>query len=289
MNIWKYILIIIIIIYFLIIIRFNNKTNNEYTIYQMYNPSKEVLEDNLSKLSPSIITNSLDNYPEISKINIDFLKQQTSKNLKISLYKHESKKSTLIYSTLDSFLKFIEQIKETSKLSTYYYILDDQDILKKIGMYDKFNTYANYYLCPWTIMKNYKLSIEYQNFKSDIFQVDNNRLLILHLEGSRKYYLFNPDQQSKLYPSNKYNNGYKKSLINFWDTKQNESYPLFKDSQYMEISIYPGQILYIPNKWWYCYQNIDNNMVVKIESTFFSNLVEKSPKIFKYLGHKMGF
>lgn len=289
MNAWKYIFIIVILIYIVITIRYNNKTNNEYTIYQMYNPSKEVFEDNLIKLSPSIITNSLDNYLEISKISINFLKQQSNKNIKINLYKQESKKKTLIYSTLDSFLEFMDQIKEKSKLSTYYYILDDQEILKKINMYNKFNEYANYYLCPWTIIKNYKLSIEYQDFKSDIFQVDNNRLLILHLEGTRKYYLFSPDQKSKLYPSNKFNKGYKKSQVDFWNSKQNEPYPLFKNTQYMEIIIHPGQILYIPNKWWYCYENTDNSMVVKIESTFFSNLIEKSPKVFKYLGDKMGF
>lgn len=286
----KYICLVLAIIYFVVIIRFNNKVNNEYTILQMYNPSKEVLEDNLIKLSPSIITNSLDNYPEVSKININFLKHEPYKDIKVKLYKQQESKGDIgVYSNLGSFLTFLDQLKKTSNVSTYYYIQDNQDILKKINMYNIFNLYAKYYLCPLIVLKVYKLSIEYNKFRSDIYEVDNNRFLYLHLDGSRKYYLFSPNQKSKLYPSHKYNFGYKKSLVNFWDPKQNESYPLFKDTKYMEIIIHPGQILYIPKRWWYCYENIDHNMVVKIESTYFSSLIEKSPKTFKYLGDKMGF
>ena len=66
-------------------------------------------------------------------------------------------------------------------------------------MYNIFNLYAKYYLCPLTVLKGYKLSIEYNKFRSDIYEVDNNRFLYLHLDGSRKYYLFSPNQKSKLY------------------------------------------------------------------------------------------
>lgn len=283
---WKTIILLILVIFTFLNIRYNNKVNNELNILQLTNPHKQLLEENISQLSPSIITDAIEQYPDIDNINIHSLtKSNINKNIKI--YKiMNNKQKEIIYTPTNTFLNWIikNNIKEPNE---NFSLEDDSNFLTEFKLYNKFNEFANYYLPPFTASKKYLVSIGNKYIKSDIERVNNGRLIICQIEGSRRYYLFNPEQSKFLYKSNNYNNGKTLSQINFWN-QDHKKYPDFEKSQYMEIIIRKGQMLYIPKYWWYCSENSDISITIKMESMYFTDIVNKSPTILSYIGNKIG-
>ena len=62
----------------------------------------------------------------------------------------------------------------------------------------------------------------------------------------------------------------KESEIDFWD-QDLEKYPLIEKAKYIEMLVSPDQMIYIPYGWWYCYENLEDNIYVTCKSeSFFS-------------------
>ena len=111
--------------------------------------------------------------------------------------------------------------------------------------------------------------------------------LLCQVSGKKKIYLFSPSQQPYMYVSNKYDPGAKLSMVDFWNQDLNK-YPLFKEAQYIEVILNPGQILVIPPYWWHCVENIDTNVAVsyRLETPF--SIITKIPESCKLILHKCG-
>mgnify|MGYP001267775729 CR=1 FL=1 len=62
--------------------------------------------------------------------------------------------------------------------------------------------------------------------------------------------------------------------MNFWN-QDTKLYPKVVESKYLEIVLYPGQIIFIPHKWIFCYEMIENSMSVSFFSeSIFTNLLK---------------
>ena len=79
MNIYR-IIIIVIVILLIIHTWYNLKTNNDINIIQIHNPSKNILEDNLRKKSPLIITGIVEKWNFIKNLYPENLKKKKDKN-----------------------------------------------------------------------------------------------------------------------------------------------------------------------------------------------------------------
>ena len=106
------------------------------------------------------------------------------------------------------------------------------------------------------------------------------RHLIYQIHGRIKVILISPSYTKYLYKSNHFKNGSVLSKVNFWNPDL-KRYPLFNKAQYIEILLYPGQILYIPSYWWYAIENLDNSISISIKSENIFSTVEKIPDLLK--------
>ena len=130
--------------------------------------------------------------------------------------------------------------------------------------------YFSYYYLPMNVKSDISLNYEQKQTKTILKQQSHFRFCIVQFLGIRKIYLFPPDQFSKLY----FDKNTQRFMVNFWN--QNiEKYPLVNDASYIEIILYPGQAIFIPYKWVYCYETIDNSMSVSFYSeSLFTNILK---------------
>ena len=125
--------------------------------------------------------------------------------------------------------------------------------------------YFDYYLIPMSIKNLY--SIQTNNIVN-LKQVGNFRFLIYQLSGESRIIIFNPKNKSYLYPSKK--NGETMSHVDFWN-QDLKRYPNFSKAEYVEIILYPGQLIYLPYKWWYCINSVPGSIRINsISDSLFS-------------------
>lgn len=161
-------------------------------------------------------------------------------------------------------VKDLEMIKNV-KYSEFKDI--DKDNKKKLERI--LNNHFKYYIIPLTYSFSFTLQVENKDFESPLILVDSYRYLHCQIDGNKKLIIFNQDQKKYLY--------FKKmnSQCNFWNIDLTK-YPLTSKSKYVEILLGPGQMVYIPYGWIYCYKNLDNNIYVNCNSeSIFSKLLKK--------------
>ena len=111
-----------------------------------------------------------------------------------------------------------------------------------------------------------------------------DRMFLYGVDGITTIRLFSPIEEINIYPKYDINNLNELESKVIFDSDYKD-FPLFKNVKYIDIILNPGNCLYIPTHWWYCYTNSDNydNILLEIKSdTYFSNLV-KIPRYIKYL------
>jgi len=288
---FKFFLLLLIIVIIYIFIKFNLKINNDLTIIQLNNPSKTILEENLNNLSPTIITNAMDKWNNFSLFTIDNLKKKNiTAKIKLNKSLIEQEKTDTILTPANEFLNWISKNdsnqKETPKPN--FYLSEDESFLKLFDLYNIFNDFANYYLSPLSIFKSYPIWIGSKGTRTGLHWDPEYRNIICQLYGTKKIYLFSPNQTQYLYISNKYDNGSKTSSVNFWNI-DNKKYPLFSKAKYMEIILNEGQMLYIPKYWWHSCENQTTSVSISIRSYIPSDIITNFPNACLNIAHKMGF
>ena len=196
----------------------NFKVNNNYEIKQVHMPNNEILENALSEKLPTIITGTIYNWSEFYDYSPNFIQQNYETVLDKS-NKHQS----------DGYIK----------IDNFY---------KKINKLDIINKYTKHLHFPYSIYKQYDLTIGNPKYKTELVRCNIYRQLLCQMYGTLNICLFAPNQTQFLYP---YPNNTNKSMCNFWDI-DDVKFPNFNSAKYIEIILKQGQILYVPKGWWYC-------------------------------------
>ena len=110
MNIYR-IIIIVIVILLIIHTWYNLKTNNDINIIQIHNPSKNILEDNLRKKSPLIITGIVEKWNFIKNLYPENLKKKKIK-IKLNNSVIEQNETKIIYKTLEEYFNWIKELEK---------------------------------------------------------------------------------------------------------------------------------------------------------------------------------
>ena len=132
-------------------------------------------------------------------------------------------------------------------------------------------TFFEYYYLPMNIKSDISLNYEKHNTRSKLIYQEHYRFGISQFLGLRKLFLFPPNSIDYLYYEKKKDN-YK---VNFWE-QDTVTYPNIIKAKYIEIRLYPGQLIFIPYKWTYCYEIVENSMSVSFYSeSVFSNILKK--------------
>lgn len=275
------ILIIIIIVY--THIKYNRTTNNKYSILQISDPTKMTLEDTLKQKSPTIITNVGNKWKDIMCLTPQYIKKYCydySINVKNSLDGNGCSNIRNINMKLGQYIDWLLGLEDGYKSSHIQYIENNRSFLNDYGIDKKLNQYTNLCHPLLSVLSNYSFSMGCKGTKIHLHYDKILRHLIYQIHGRIKVILISPRYTKYLYKSNHFKNGSVLSKVNFWNPDL-KRYPLFNKAQYIEILLYPGQILYIPSYWWYAIENLDNSISISIKSENIFSTVEKIPDLLK--------
>jgi hypothetical protein len=85
------------------------------------------------------------------------------------------------------------------------------------------------------------------------------QVILVHLHGSkRKLVLYPPSETSKLYPFRWYQQVQMSRIL----PDREADFPRFKDANYYECDLDPGEALFIPIHWWHWAQSVDETIAV---------------------------
>lgn len=287
MKFYQIIIIIIVLLFIVINVKYNLKVNNQLTILQLNNPSKNILEENLNIKSPTVITNSMNNWEDLPLFSPEELsKIKVSVDLKLNTTISEQQKTDLVVTPSKEFFKWL-LANEDKEPSQKFYLSENDQLLKDFNLYQQFDKFANYYLSPMSVGKSYPVWIGCTGTKTGIHWDPEYRNIICQLYGTKKVYLFSPEQSKYMYPSNKYDNGGVVSSVDFWNIDQ-KKFPDFNKAQFMEIILHPGQMLFIPKYWWHACENMTSCVSIGIRSYIMSDFITGFPNACCFIGHKLG-
>ena len=128
----------------------------------------------------------------------------------------------------------------------------------------------SYYNSPLSGKNNsIRVMSETQGVTNTVTRQYNYRYMITQLKGVRRVYLFAPKNRKYLYAKGD------KSQIDFFRDDLLK-YPKLSETKYIEVVLYPGQMLYIPFNWWYNYEIKEDSFAVYHQSdTLFSKYLLK--------------
>lgn len=148
--------------------------------------------------------------------------------------------------------------------------INNLDQETKTELNNTLKSYFEYYTVPICSSSNFDILLEKKGTTTSLKKQSAFRLLISQFKGTKTIILFSPKSQNNLYPDN----NKKKSTIDIWDTDL-ESLENIKNENYLEIILYPGNMLYIPYKWWYAtINNEDSYSIYHTCESVFSNLLK---------------
>jgi len=127
-----------------------------------------------------------------------------------------------------------------------------------------------YYNIPLTVNCNYEQHKEPNNSTSLIKRQDKYRRLFYIVKGTKRFFIFTPEQQKNLYLQNDI------SPINLWN-QDTTKYPLIEKAKYIEIICRENTMLSIPYNYYYTYITDDEeNITIDFYSeSLFSKLLKK--------------
>lgn len=127
-----------------------------------------------------------------------------------------------------------------------------------------------YYLVPLLYKSKFDIVAEEADTTTELKRQLNYRLLICQIIGAKTVIMYPPKSAKYLYPDN----DFIKSTIDIWDSNLDDIENI-KNTEYLEITLYPGNMLYIPHNWWYAtINNDDSYCVYQSCESIFSNFLK---------------
>jgi len=128
-----------------------------------------------------------------------------------------------------------------------------------------------YYNIPLTIDSNHQLLNEPINTLSLIKRQDKYRHLFYIVKGTKRFFIFTPEQQKNLYLQNDI------SPINLWN-QDTIKYPLIEVAKYIEVICRENTMISIPYNYYYTYVTDDEeNITIDFYSeSIFSRFLKKN-------------
>ena len=128
-----------------------------------------------------------------------------------------------------------------------------------------------YYNIPLTIDSNHQLLNEPINTISLIKRQDKYRHLFYIVKGTKRFFIFTPEQQKNLYLQNGI------SPINLWN-QDTIKYPLIEVAKYIEVICRENTMISIPYNYYYTYDtDEEENITIDFYSeSIFSRFLKKN-------------
>ena len=278
------IILIVLLILIFLHIKYNKKTNDDYHILQIDSPSKTVLEETLNKKQPTVILNVGSQWKELMALTPEYIKRNCADySIYLQTSIKEQQRTKIIKTTLGEYIEWIANNNNNTNHENRY-ISNNKSFLRDYGLVDKLDNYIN---PPLLVLKEHSFSMGPAGTKVGLHYDKTYRNILYQIYGKTKIILFSPANTKYLYKSGRYDGSSVVSKIDFWN-QDLDAFPLFNKAQFIEIILYPGQLLYIPSYWWYATENIDTCITISIKTENIFSSIEKVPEVIKSLYHLNG-
>lgn len=121
------------------------------------------------------------------------------------------------------------------------------------------------------------------------FHADGVNNMYAQIEGKKRFIIASRDYDKRMYPSKKYIAGAigSKVDINHFDPHK---FPRFKEVEFLHVVLEPGDVLFLPKKWWHYVESLDTS--ISINNFGYSNLEKYTvalPEHIKDYFHRKGW
>ena len=115
-------------------------------------------------------------------------------------------------------------------------------------------SFFSYYYLPMNTKSDLSINYEKRGTKTSLKRQPNYRFGICQMLGVKRLYLFPPNSKEDLY----YDKTTDQFGVDFWN-QDIDKFPRVSNAKFIEIPISPGQIIFIPKGWIFCYEMEEKN------------------------------
>ncbi len=108
------------------------------------------------------------------------------------------------------------------------------------------------------------------------FHYDSLNNLLAQIMGKKLVVLVAPKYRKQMYVSKKFEYGAISSQVDVNNYNQ-ERHPLFKDAEFSSVVLEPGDVLFIPKKWWHYVRSLDTSISISNFGALLSDLLFTNP------------
>jgi hypothetical protein len=275
------ILVFCIILFLYIHIYDNYNTSNDLEVYELERVSKEKLEEVCNLKQPFIF-----NYDEAIVQNTDLYRLDDHyQTFDLNIRKNETEDEPATPEDTDDDvvpLPVEEALALFKRDTTQSYFTEfNQDFLIESGIV-KHIKYNDGYLRP-PLVSNciYDVLSGSSNSHTPLRYDINYRNYYLSTHGKVEVILIPPKYSKYLYPQYDYELFEFKSPINVWNVQPRYRAD-YNKTKHIQVSLYPGKVLYIPPSWWYSIKFYKKASITTMKYRTIMNNVSISPQLFMH-------
>lgn len=239
------------------------KTSNDLGVIKLENPTKDELEQECDIKQPLFFRYENDNIKNCCNLN-----NITSSY--INYYLNDSNGSPVVVSELQELL--------LSKKDEILTSIDNQEYIKEMMLnkeIEKNDSYLKPYLNCSSI---YDLLIGGKNGITYLKYNDSCRNYMYITQGSITIRLIPPQYSSSLYCNKDYLKYKFTSPVNVWDV-QDEYKKKYYKVRFVDVTLYEGDIMYIPAYWWYSIRYNKVSSILNMMYYTYTNYLSILPNI----------
>ncbi|MFI1743893.1 cupin-like domain-containing protein [Thalassobellus sediminis] len=230
-----------------------SKSINKITNFDSKNFKKKYL----NKGEPIVLKGYGDDWPAKTKWSLDFLSGlETEEPVSLELGANNQNETDFVKQNLSSYIESIkkgDQIKGESPayltlfniFSRFPHLNEDIDL----SIFTKYTKKNNVY--GWIGPKGTVTG----------FHQDSLNNMLAQVMGRKQVVLASPKQSNSMYVSDKFDLGAVSSEVDI-NNYNKEKHPKIQDVDFFSTVLEPGDVLFIPRKWWHYVKSIDMSISI---------------------------
>ena len=254
MNIIIVVLIFLLVLFIYLHIFYHLKKSDDLEVYELSNLSKERLEEICDLRQPLTFYLEIANFDKLHKENI--LHEYGSFDIKLRDTSIKSETEIFLPIVLNKGLVVLSEDKTQKFISE-----NNRDFLEETSLIKILKANDAFLRPSMLAYSNYDYIMGSKNTSTPLRYDINYRNFFVVLKGLVKVKLSPPKSNKYLYTIKDYDNFEFRSPINAWNI-QDEYKQDFDKIKFMDVTLDPGKLIFIPAYWWYSLKFEDNDCII---------------------------
>lgn len=289
------IFIFCVVLFFYLHIYFHLKTSDDLEVYEIYNPSKDKLEEICDLRQPVIFdyASGDDGAGILGEDIVEF-----RRNVDLTAVKQS-------YGAFDVKVKNIKDARTSSQESEMYVPLTmasahqlmkadtssklisekNIDFLEETGIVKRFQYSDDFLRPPLVSTCDYDYTFASEGAETQLQYSCSYRNYFMPIQGTVKIILIPPKSTKYLYAKTDYEAFEFVSPVSPWNVQ-----PIYKSDyakiKTLEVELVPGKIIFIPAYWWYSIKYVNDAVICSFKYRTYMNTVAILPSLFLHFLQK---